>query len=138
MNKVAFQSGAKGYAGGSSGTYDGKTSAALVVNKTTITITNTIEEDKSYGLGDNAIQQPVLLKREVTIEISHLLEASNTWAADARNETEQLTDHTIVCHTTLTATMTNLFVETTNTDNNEHGVKLHTALFKSGVGFTIA
>jgi len=138
MTKVAFNSSAKGLAGSSSGTYDAHTSANLVVNKTIITITNEVEEEKSYGIGDNKIQQPILLKRDVTVAVDHLLEDSNTWDADARNETEQLTDHTIVCFTTLTATMTNLIVESTNADDIEHGVKLHTALFRSGVGFTIA
>jgi len=138
MTKVAYQTSAKGVAGDASGTYDAHTSANLVVNKTVITIDNTIEEEKSYGIGDNSIQQPILLKRKVTVDISHLQEDTNTWAADARNETAQLVDITVVCHSTLTATMTNLVVESTNTDENEHGIKLHTALFRSGVGFTIA
>ena len=138
MTKVTFHSGAKGYMQNVSATIDSLTSANLVVNKIVITITNTVEEEKSYGLGDNSIQHPVLLKREVTVEVDHFKEASNTWASDVRNETEQLVDITVVCHTTLTSTMTNLVVETTNTDENEHGIKQHTVLFRSGVGFTIA
>ena len=138
MTKVAFGTGAKGFMEDASATIDAHTSANLVVNKLVITITNTVELEKSYGIGDNSIQQPVLLNRDVTVDVAHLLEDSNTWAADARHETAQLVDITVVCHTTLTATMTNLVVESTNTDENEHGIKLHTALFRSGVGFTIA
>lgn len=138
MTKVAYHSSAKGYMHNATGTYDTHTHINLVVNKVVITITNTIEEEKSYGIGDNCIQHPVLKGRDVTVDISHLKEDSNTWDADARNETEQLVDITQVCHSTLTATMTNLVVEATNADEVEHGIKLHTALFRSGVGFTIA
>ena len=138
MTKVAFQSGAKGYSQNSSATIDALTSVNLVVNKIVITIMNAIEEEKGYGLGDNSIQKPLLLSRDVTVAVDHLEEASNTWAADARHETAQLVDITVVCHTTLTATMANLVVKSTNTDDNEHGIKLHSVLFESGVGFTIA
>ena len=138
MTKVAFGSGAKGYMENASATIDALTSANLVISRLVLTIENTVETEKSYGIGDNSIQKPVLVSREVTVAIDHLEEASNTWAADARHETAQLVDITAILHSTLTATMTNLYVEFTNTDEIAHGIKLHTATFRSGVGFTIA
>ncbi len=138
VTKVAFASSAKSYMENVSATIDSLTSANLIINSGTLTITNTVELEKSYGIGDNKIQYPALISRTVNLEIGHFNEASNTWAADARNETVQLIDATLILHSTLTVAMTNLLVESTNTDENEHGVKQHTASFKDGVGFTIA
>ena len=138
MTKVAYGTGAKAMMNNASGTFDALTSANLVVNRCVITITNTVEMEKSYGIGDNSIQHPALISRDVTVEIDHFKKASNTWAADARNETAQLVDITIVAHSTLTITMENLNPESTNTDENTHGIKQHNCLFRSGVGFTIA
>jgi len=138
MDKVAFTASAKGYMENASATIDALTSANLVVNKIVLTITNTVETEKSYGIGDNSIQYPALIARDVTVEVSHLKEAANTWAADARNETAQLVDITIIAHTTLTITMANLNPIATNTDEISHGIKQHTVNFKDGVGFTIA
>lgn len=138
MTKVTFNSSAKAYMENASATIDSLTSANLVINKMVITITNEIEMDKSFGIGDNSIQYPAILGRVVEVEIWHLKKASNTWAADARNETAQLVDITAVLHTTLTSTMTNLNPIATNTDDNSQGIKQNYAKFRSGVGFTIA
>jgi len=138
MTKVVYQTGAKAYGVNASGTFDGHSTADMIMKKIVITILNANELEKSYGIGDNCIQHPALLNRTVTVAIDYLKDDSNTWAADVRNATPQLVDITIVVFTTLTITMTNLNPISTNTDENAHGIKQHTTTFQNGVGFTIA
>jgi len=108
MTKVVYQTGAKAYGVNASGTFDGHSTADMIMKKCVITILNANELEKSYGIGDNCIQHPALLNRTVTVAIDYLKDDSNTWAADVRNATPQLVDITIVVFTTLTITMTNL------------------------------
>lgn len=141
MTKVAFTASDKFYMedlNSATTLIDGLSAATLVINKIVLTITNTVELEKSYGLGDNKIQQPRLTMRDVTVEVFHLVESTNTWAADARNETRQLGNIDIVPFAGHTIDLNNLFAESTNTDENEHGIKLHSVIFRAGDGFAIA
>ena len=141
ITMIAFQTGSRATFADinkANTVFDAKTADTLVINEIKMTITNTLEKDKSYGLGDAYIQNPVLLGREVMVEIWCLERDSNTWRADCENLTRQLIDSTIVWSTFLTSTMTNLEPVDHNENMVKNGLKQHYYKFQSGVGFTIA
>jgi len=141
MTKVAFTSSAKFYMSDVNKTttvFDSHLASALIINKIVLTITNDVEKELSYGLGDNKIQKPILASRTVTVDISYLELNANTWAADARNETVQLVNIDIVPFAGHLIDLNNMYCLSTNTDETTHGIKQHNATFKDGVGFAIA
>jgi len=145
ITKVVYNTGAISVHSNVSATIDGKTSANLVVQSLTQTITNELDEE-GYMLGDAKIIYPVLLSRTVDIVIEYKSRDSNTWGAGTNavaTADELITvtyfDADLVWMTTLTSAMTNIWlVETNSGVRDEHGVIKHSATFKSGVGHTLA
>ena len=149
LTKVAYNVSAVSTFVNVSFTIDAHTSANLKAHKITQMITNTrLENEDAFCLGDEAIQLPALIKREVITDIGYKVRDSNTWTAaftDVGSADELIAatyfDGSIIWHTTLTSAMTNIHVPKKGTNSGvhtEHGILRHTAQFKHGVGFTIA
>jgi len=149
LNKVAYTASAVSTFVNVSFTIDSHTSADLKAHTITQTITNTrLESEDAFCLGDEAIQLPALIKREVITDIGYKVRDSNTWGAgyeDVATADEIIAasffPNVIIWHTTLTSTMANVYVPKNGTNSgvhSEHGMLRHTAQFKQGVGFTIA
>ncbi len=145
ITKVAYNTSAISVHSNVSATIDAKTSANLVVQSLTQTITLELDEE-GYMLGDDAIIYPVLLNRTVDIVMEYKSRDANTWGAGTNlvasaDELIPVTffDADIVWMTTLTSSMDNIWLVETNSGlRDEHGIIKHSATFKSGVGFTIA
>jgi len=145
ITKVPYNTSAMSVHANVSATIDAHTSANLVIQSMTQTITNTLDEE-GYMLGDAAIIYPVILERVVDISIDYKERDSNTWGAGynlvaAADELKAVTyfDADLVWHTTLTSDMSNVWlVETNSGVRDAAGVIKHSSKFKDGVGFTIA
>lgn len=145
ITKVAYNTGDISVHSNVSATIDAHTSANLVVQSQTQTITNELDEE-GYMLGDAKIIYPVLLSRTVDIVLEYKSRDTNTWGAGTNavaSADELITvtffDADLVWMTTLTSDMSNVWlVETNSGVRDEHGIIKHSATFKSGVGFTIA
>lgn len=147
VTEIGYQTGAISTPCLVSCTIDAITSANLIINSLTQIITNEyIGDELMYGLGDCYLQKPALNKRFISISISYLILSSNTWGAlttspatnDYFNATAQMFNASIVWHTTLTSTMTNITGEGDNSGSNEKGIRVHEQSFKQGAACTIA
>lgn len=135
----AYLSSAIALQKGVSAVLDGITSENLIIQSITQTISNTFLEDDGRGIDSEYIMNPVLMSREVKVDIECTELASNTWLSDELNATTQLVDITIVWSSFLTSTMTNMRISVTNqSEIDEVGLIKRKYSFISGPGFTIA
>lgn len=120
-------------------TIDSIALASNAINSIKFNVDNTFDDSESaYILNSAYIQQPALLERDLSFEISFSKNASDTWDADTMNTAVQTIAATLN-FSLFTLTLANYNVWETNMDElDERGVIKRTAKFKRGVGATQA